>query len=139
MKFWMNFVVENSNKSPKNEFQRENELSLFTLGVNNTCYLIYPWRKAICFVLSLWYLPNHDVMVYGMECIIKKFSMNRVALTWFRCLELQCGIYLLLNQFFIEFFEKPRLKTILEFESDLIKLILQFWDLKCEQYYWIFG
>jgi len=30
------------------------------------------------------------------------------------CLELQCGIYWLLNHFFIEFFEKPRLKTILE-------------------------
>jgi hypothetical protein len=31
------------------------------------------------------------------------------------CLELQCGIYWLLNHFFIEFFEKPKLKTKLEF------------------------
>jgi hypothetical protein len=30
------------------------------------------------------------------------------------CLELQCQIYWLLNHFFIDFFEKPRLKTILE-------------------------
>jgi hypothetical protein len=30
------------------------------------------------------------------------------------CLELQRGIYWLLNHFFIEFFEKPRLKTTLE-------------------------
>jgi hypothetical protein len=30
------------------------------------------------------------------------------------CLELQCGIHWLLNHFFIEFFEKQRLKTILE-------------------------
>ncbi len=31
-----------------------------------------------------------------------------------KCLELQCGIYWLLNHCFIEFFEKPILKTILE-------------------------
>jgi hypothetical protein len=31
------------------------------------------------------------------------------------CLELHCGIYWLLHQFFIDFFEKPRLKSILEF------------------------
>jgi hypothetical protein len=117
IKFWMNFVAENSNKSQKNGFQRKNELSAFTLGVNNTCYLIYPWRKAIYFVLSLWYFPNHGVLAYGMECIIKKFSMNRGDWLGLECLELQCGIYLLLNQLFIEFFEKPRLKTILEFES----------------------
>jgi hypothetical protein len=30
------------------------------------------------------------------------------------CLEAQCGIYWLLNHFFIEFFEKLRMKTILE-------------------------
>jgi hypothetical protein len=38
----MNFVVENSNKLQKNGFERENELNAFTLGANNTCYLIYP-------------------------------------------------------------------------------------------------
>jgi hypothetical protein len=42
IKFLMNFVVENSNKLPNNGFQRENELSVFTLGANNTCYIIYP-------------------------------------------------------------------------------------------------
>jgi hypothetical protein len=39
-------------------------------------------------------------------------GMPRLSL---ECLELQCGIYWLLNHFFIEFFEKPRLKTLLEF------------------------
>jgi hypothetical protein len=38
----MNFVVENSNKLPKNGFRRENELNVFTFGANNTCYVIYP-------------------------------------------------------------------------------------------------
>ncbi len=47
IKFWMNFVVENSNKLQKNGFRKENELSVFTLGSNNTCYLIYPWRKVL--------------------------------------------------------------------------------------------
>jgi hypothetical protein len=51
-----------------------------------------------------------------MELIIKKISMNKGALIFgFKCLELQCGIYRLLNHFFIKVFGKPRLKTILEF------------------------
>jgi len=33
-------------------FRRENELSVFTLRTDNTCYLIYPWRKVNFFVLS---------------------------------------------------------------------------------------
>jgi hypothetical protein len=70
-------------KQKKKGFWRENELSAFTLVANNTCYIIYPWRKATFFVLSLWYFPNHGVLGYVMECIIKKFSMNRGAPTWF--------------------------------------------------------
>jgi hypothetical protein len=38
----MNFVVENSNKLQKIGFRMENELSVFTLGTNNTRYVIYP-------------------------------------------------------------------------------------------------
>jgi hypothetical protein len=33
----MNSVVENSKKLQKNGIKRENELSVFTLGDNNTC------------------------------------------------------------------------------------------------------
>jgi hypothetical protein len=42
IEFWMNFVVENSKKLQKIGFKKENELSVFTLGANNTCYIIYP-------------------------------------------------------------------------------------------------
>jgi hypothetical protein len=38
----MIFVVENSNKLQKIGFGSENELSVSTLGANNTCYVIYP-------------------------------------------------------------------------------------------------
>jgi hypothetical protein len=38
----MNFVVENSNKLQKIGFKTENELSVFTFGANNTCYVIHP-------------------------------------------------------------------------------------------------
>jgi hypothetical protein len=38
----MNFVVENSKKLQQIGFRKENELSIFTLGANNTFYLIYP-------------------------------------------------------------------------------------------------
>jgi hypothetical protein len=34
-----------------------------------------------CFVL---FCHNHNVLSYVMELIIKKFSMNRGAMTWFR-------------------------------------------------------
>jgi hypothetical protein len=27
-------------------------LSVFTLGANKFFYIIYPWRKVVCFVLS---------------------------------------------------------------------------------------
>jgi hypothetical protein len=37
----MSFVVENLNKLQKIGFKRENELNVFTLGANNTSYLIY--------------------------------------------------------------------------------------------------
>ncbi len=82
VEFFVNFGVENSNKLPKNGFRRENELSVFTLGANNTCYVIYPWRRLVCFVLSQWNLPKHGVLGYDMEFIIRKFSMSRGAPNW---------------------------------------------------------
>jgi hypothetical protein len=42
IEFLMNFVVENSKKLQQIGFRRENELSVFTIQANNTCYLIYP-------------------------------------------------------------------------------------------------
>jgi hypothetical protein len=50
-----------------------------------------------------------------MEFVIKKFSMNKGAATWFRMLGVIVRNLLTIEQIFIEFFEKPRLKTILEF------------------------
>ncbi len=44
-------VVENSKRLQKIGFRNE-KLTVFTFGANNTCYIIYPWRKVICFVLS---------------------------------------------------------------------------------------
>jgi hypothetical protein len=131
----MNFVTENSNKWQQIGFRRENELSVFTLGANNTCYLIHPWRKVVCFVLSYWYFPSYNVLGYAMELIIKKFSINRVRWFGLEFLELQYGIYWLLNHFFIDFFENQDWKQYLIFgvfwycwkaltKFDLIKLIL---------------
>jgi hypothetical protein len=45
-----------------------------------------------------------------MELIINKFSMNKGAMTWF--ISFGATVW---NLLIIEFFEKPRLKTILEF------------------------
>jgi hypothetical protein len=42
IEFGINFVVENSNKLQQIRFRRENELNVFTLRANNTCYLTYP-------------------------------------------------------------------------------------------------
>jgi hypothetical protein len=50
-----------------------------------------------------------------MELIIKKFSMNKGALTWFIMFGTIVWNLLIIEPFFIENFEKPRLKTILEF------------------------
>jgi len=41
--------------------------------------------------------------------------MNKGAATWFRMLGVIVRNLLTIEQIFIEFFEKPRLKTILEF------------------------
>jgi hypothetical protein len=49
-----------------------------------------------------------------MELVIKKFSMNRGATTWFRMFGVIVWNLLIIEPFFIDFFEKPRLKTILE-------------------------
>jgi hypothetical protein len=50
-----------------------------------------------------------------LEHIIKKFLMNRGAMTWFRMFGAIVWNLLIVEPFFIDFFEKPRLKTILEF------------------------
>jgi hypothetical protein len=49
-----------------------------------------------------------------MELVIKKFSMNRGAMTWFRVFGARVWDPLIIEPFFILFFEKPRLKTILK-------------------------
>ncbi len=41
IEFQMNFIVENLNKLQNIGFEKENELNVFTFGVNNTCY-VYP-------------------------------------------------------------------------------------------------
>jgi hypothetical protein len=50
-----------------------------------------------------------------MELMINKFSMSRGASTWFRMFGAIVWNLLIIEPFFIEFFEKPILKTILEF------------------------
>jgi len=109
--FWMNFVLENSNKLQQIRFRRENELNVFTFGANNTCYLIYPWRKVVCFVLSLWYLPNHGVLGYAMELVIKKFSMNRGATTWFKMFRVIVWNLLIIEPFFHWIFWKTKIEN----------------------------
>ncbi len=49
-----------------------------------------------------------------MELVIKKFSMNRGATIWFRMFGATMWNLLIIEAFFIEFFEKQRLKSILE-------------------------
>jgi len=46
-----------------------------------------------------------------MGFIIKKFLMNKGAWIWFRMLELWCGLYQLLNHFFIEFFKNTKIEN----------------------------
>jgi hypothetical protein len=133
IEFWMNFVVENSNKLQQIGFRSENEFSVFTLGANNTFYFIYPWRKVVCFVLLEQYLLNHGVLGYVMELIIKKFSMNRGATTWFRMFGTTVWNLLIIEPFFHWIFWKTKIENYIWRHSwycwkaltkfDLIKLI----------------
>jgi hypothetical protein len=50
-----------------------------------------------------------------MELIIKKFSMNRGATTWFKMFGVTMWNLFIIEPFFLFLFEKPRLKTILKF------------------------
>ncbi len=147
----MNFV-ENSNKLQKIGFRRENELSVFTLGANNTCYIIYLWREVVCFALSQWYFPTHDILGYVMELIIKKFSMNRGAPTWFWMLIWSYSVESidywtifslnsLKNQDWKLYWNLGALLVLLESPHQVWFNIVDFviLRLKCEQYYWIFG
>jgi hypothetical protein len=132
----MNFVIEISKKLQKIGFRRGNELNVFTLGANNTCYVIYPWKKVVCFVLWQWYLQNHGVLGYVMEFIIKKFSMNRGALTWFKMSETTMWNLWIIEPFFHWIFWKTNIENYIGIwghywycwkaltKFDLIKLIL---------------
>ncbi len=135
IEFWMNFVVENSKNLQQIGFRKEKELSLFTFGPNNTCYLIYPWRKNSLFCFVIMIFPNHGVLGYVMELIIKKFSMNRGATTWFRMFGVTMW-NLLIIPFFHWFFWKTKIENYIGIwgrfwycwkaltKFDLIKLIL---------------
>ncbi len=114
IEFWMNFVVENSNKLQQIGFRREIELSVFTFGANNTCYFIYPWRKVVffCFVKVIFLKPHCFRLSYG-TCH-QKFSMNRGATTWFRMFGATMWNLFIIEPFFHWIKKKPRLKTILE-------------------------
>ncbi len=98
IKFWMNFVFENSNKLPKNEFRKENALSVFTLGANNTCYLIYPWRKVVCFVIMISPKPRCFGLCYGTyhQKVLNEWG----ALTWFRIFGVTMWNLLIIEPFF---------------------------------------
>jgi hypothetical protein len=102
--------------------------------IYNTCYLIYLWRKVVCFVLSQWYFPSHNILGYVMEHIIKKFSMNRGAPTWFRMLRAIVWNLLIIEPFFHWSFWKTKIENYIRIwghfwycwktftEFDLIKL-----------------
>jgi hypothetical protein len=47
--------------------------------------------SLFCFVIVR--SPNHGVLSFVMELIMKKLSMNKGALFGVECLELLCGIY----------------------------------------------
>ncbi len=113
IEFWMNFVVENSNKLQKIGIKMKNELSVVTLVANNTCYVIYPWRKVICFVLSQWYLPNHNVLGYVMGLIFKMISMNRGALTWFKMFGVMVWTLSIIEPFFHWIKKKTKIKNFI--------------------------
>jgi hypothetical protein len=81
----MNFVVENSNKLQKFGIKTKNELSVFTLVANNTCYIIY---------------PNHNVLSYVMGIIIKMISMNNGPLMWFRMFGVMVWTLSIIKPFF---------------------------------------
>ncbi len=111
IKFWMNFVVENSIKLQKNGFQREcvhtwgqrHMLPYLSVKENNLFCCHYDISQTMVSWVMLWNLSSKSSQWIGVHQL------------GLECLELQCGINLLLNHFFIEFFEKPRLKIILEF------------------------
>ncbi len=133
----MNFVVENSNKLSKNGFRRENELNVFTLGANNTHYVIYPWWKVICFVLFCFNDISQTMMFYIMlwNLLLKSSQWVRVHWLGLECLKLWCGIFWLLDHFFIDWFSKTKIENYIQIwkhswycwkaltKFDLIKLI----------------
>jgi hypothetical protein len=75
-------------------------------------YLTMKEGSLFCFVIMIF--PKTQWLGYAMEFIIKKFSMNSGATIWFIMFRVIVW-NLLLNHFFIEFFEKPIFQTILEF------------------------
>ncbi len=108
------------------------------LGGNNTCYHIYPWRNVVCFVLFCRndIFPNHDVLSYAIELIIKNISMNRGASTWFQMFGAIVWNILIIGPFFYWFFWKTKIENYIGIwgyswycwkaltKFDLIKLIL---------------
>jgi hypothetical protein len=59
IEFWMNFVVENSNKLQKIGIKTKNELCVHTCGQQHMlCYLSMKEGNLFCFVIMISPKPN---------------------------------------------------------------------------------
>jgi hypothetical protein len=58
-------------------FRRENELNVFTLGANNTSYVVYPWKKLVCFVLS-----RHNDIYQNMVFWVMIWNLSLESSQW---------------------------------------------------------
>ncbi len=111
--------------------------------LESSCWVKFNEFSFIIFIFKLWKILNFEwILLLKIQTNYKKLglegkmswmcshlgptthvtllmSMHQVGL---ECLELWCEIYWLLNHFFIDFFLKPRLKTISEYGSIMVLL-----------------
>jgi hypothetical protein len=102
-------------------------------------YLYMEEGNLFCFVIMIFSKPRCFRLCYGI--FHQKFSISRGASTWFRMFVITMWNLLIIEPFFHWIKKKNQLGIVGKPSPsfDLIKLISKFWDLKCEQYYWIFS
>jgi cytosine/uracil/thiamine/allantoin permease len=79
----------------------EGKMSCVCSYLGPTSMLHYRSMKEgslLCFVLMI--CPNHSVLGYAIRLIIRKFSMNTGARTWFRMFGIMVWTLLIIEPFF---------------------------------------
>jgi hypothetical protein len=115
IKFWSILSLKIQKNYKKMGF--EGKMNWMCSHLGPTTHVTLSIHQGRQFFLFCHYDISQTMVSWVMLWNLSSKSSQWIGVHWLglECLELQCGTYFFFNHFFIDFCEKPRLKTIFEF------------------------